>query len=185
MTTHPHRRYNPLRDEWVIVSPHRNARPWQGQIEAASAGTPPPHDPSCYLCPGNARAGGARNPQYASTFAFDNDFPALAQDTPASADADGGLLVAQSERGVCRVVCFSPRHDLTLARMEPAAIREVVDAWVREYVAFASVPWVAYATIFENRGAVMGASNPHPHCHVTSGRCRRFVTTSETRWPTS
>jgi UDPglucose--hexose-1-phosphate uridylyltransferase len=166
MRTQPHRRLDPLRGEWVIVSPHRNARPWQGQIDPPEAEHAPAFDAACYLCPGNERANGARNPHYTSTFAFDNDFGALLPSTSASASAEAGLLVAQSERGVCRVVCFSPRHDLTLARMDAPAIRAVVDAWIGEYTALAAEPWVSYATIFENRGAAMGASNPHPHCQI-------------------
>ncbi len=180
----PHRRFNPLRNEWVIVSPHRNERPWQGTVEAPAADVEASHDPACYLCPGNARAGGVRNPAYASTFVFDNDFPALgAWEVRLKPDAPpderpgrsstgrpplGGpdLLVAETERGVCRVVCFSPRHDLTLARMDAAAIRTVVDTWIDEQIALAAMPNLAYATIFENRGAMMGASNPHPHGQI-------------------
>ena len=166
MTTDPHRRFDPLRGEWVIVSPHRNDRPWQGQVDPPPAEHLPAFDPGCYLCPGNARANGERNPPYTSTFAFDNDFAALVPSTPAFATVDNGLLNAQSERGLCRVVCFSPRHDLTLPRMEVSAIRAVIDAWIGEYRTLAAVPWMAYATIFENRGAMMGASNLHPHGQV-------------------
>jgi UDPglucose--hexose-1-phosphate uridylyltransferase len=166
----PHRRFNPLRNEWVIVSPHRNRRPWQGIVEDQPVDVPVAYDPTCYLCPGNARADGARNPQYPSTFAFDNDFPALVPTPPESSTADietaSGLLLAEAERGVCRVLCFSPRHDLTLARMDTTAIRTVVDAWIEESAALAARPDLAYAAIFENRGAVMGASNPHPHCQI-------------------
>jgi UDPglucose--hexose-1-phosphate uridylyltransferase len=163
MITSPHRRFDPLRGEWVTVSPHRNDRPWQGQVEPATEEHLPAFDPGCYLCPGNARANGERNPPYTSTFTFDNDFGALLPSTPALASAEHGLLNAQSERGICRVVCFSPRHDLALPRMAVSSIRAVIDAWVGEYRALAAVPWIAYATIFENRGAMMGASNPHPH----------------------
>jgi len=166
MSTHPHRRFDPLRGEWVIVSPNRNDRPWQGQIDPPPADDLPEYDPGCYLCPGNPRANGERNPPYTSTFAFDNDFGALVPSTPAFATADNGLLNAQSERGLCRVVCFSPRHDLTLPRMDASAIRAVIDAWISEYRALTAVPWMAYATVFENRGAMMGASNPHPHGQV-------------------
>jgi UDPglucose--hexose-1-phosphate uridylyltransferase len=184
----PHRRFNPLLNEWVIVSPHRNERPWQGTVEAPPADAEAPYDPECYLCPGNARAGAVRNPSYASTFVFDNDFPALMNATsstgrPACAEAPAGkpplggpeepaasagpdLLVADTQRGICRVVCFSPRHDLTLARMETAAIRAVVDTWVDEQASLATMADIAYATIFENRGAMMGASNPHPHGQI-------------------
>ena len=166
MIHEPHRRYDPLRRSWVIVSPQRSERPWQGQVEAAPVDEARAYDPQCYLCPGNERAHGVRNPRYDSTFAFDNDFGALAPDTPPFATAERGLLIAQSERGVCRVVCFSPRHDLTLPRMSARELRAVVDAWAGEYEALAAVPWVAYAAIFENRGAAMGASNPHPHCQI-------------------
>jgi UDPglucose--hexose-1-phosphate uridylyltransferase len=161
----PHRRHNPLLDEWVLVSPHRLERPWQGQREDAAEEDLPAHDPSCYLCPGNARAGGQRNPPYAATFAFDNDFPAL---LPAASgdDEQHGLLRAQPENGACRVICFTPRHDLTLARMEVPAVRTVVDAWAEEAAALAARDGIAYVQLFENKGAMMGCSNPHPHCQV-------------------
>ncbi len=151
--------------EWVLVSPHRTQRPWQGQTEQARPPVGLAYDPECYLCPGNARAGGHRNPAYEATFAFDNDFAALLPDSePAGAESD--LFAAQSERGVCRVVCFSPRHDLTLARMTAPAIAAVVDTWVAESAQLEARPWVRYVQIFENRGDMMGASNPHPHCQI-------------------
>jgi UDPglucose--hexose-1-phosphate uridylyltransferase len=164
-----HRRLNPLTGEWVLVSPHRMERPWQGQQE--SKGTRPAlaHDPACYLCPGNKRAGGARNPDYAHTFAFDNDFAALQADAPAREERNG-LLVAEGESGRCRVLCFSPRHDLTLSGMAVADIRRVVDVWVEETIALASLPDIGAVTIFENRGAMMGASNPHPHGQIWAAR---------------
>jgi UDPglucose--hexose-1-phosphate uridylyltransferase len=164
----PHRRYNPLTREWVLVSPHRTARPWQGQVEEAAAGRQQVYDPECYLCPGNSRAGGVRNPQYASTFVFDNDFAALKPATPLARFEQEGLLIAESEPGVCRVVCFSPRHDLTVANMDPADLRRVVDVWVEQYVDLGARPAIHYVQIFENRGAMMGASNPHPHCQIWS-----------------
>jgi UDPglucose--hexose-1-phosphate uridylyltransferase len=163
---HPHRRYDPLRGEWVQVSPQRNDRPWQGQIDAPAADDVPVHDPGCYLCPGSARAGSARNPGYSSTFVFDNDFAALRPATPAASYADGELLLAQAEPGICRVVCFSPRHDLTLSRMERGAIRGVVDTWTEECARLAAAPEIGYVLVFENRGAAMGASNPHPHGQI-------------------
>jgi UDPglucose--hexose-1-phosphate uridylyltransferase len=128
----PHRRLNRLSGEWVIVSPQRTQRPWQGQVEAVAPERRPAYDPACYLCPGNERAGGARTPAYTSTYVFDNDFAALLPDAPAEPaepPASSGLLVREPERGVCRVVCFSPRHDLTLGEMDPGAIERVVDTW--------------------------------------------------------
>jgi UDPglucose--hexose-1-phosphate uridylyltransferase len=163
---HPHHRWNALTGEWVLVSPHRTARPWQGQVEPPAAESVPAYDPKCYMCPGNTRANGMVNPPYDRTFAFTNDFAALHPDTPpASFDRDG-LLRARGEPGVCRVLCFSPRHDLTLARMDVSDIRAVVDLWADERRALAAHPEVGYVQIFENRGAMMGASNPHPHGQV-------------------
>ena len=166
----PHRRWNALTGEWVLVSPHRTARPWQGQLEPRAAPAQPEFDPECYLCPGNARAGGARNPHYAHTFVFDNDFAALRPSTPAERFDRGGLLVAESEPGLCRVLCFSPRHNLTISRMAPADLRLVVDAWVEQYVEIGSNPAINHVQIFETRGPMMGASNPHPHCQIWCNR---------------
>ena len=130
LASHPHRRFNPLTREWVLVSPHRAQRPWQGQVETVPAEVAVQYDPSCYLCPGNARAGGVTNPAYTETFVFDNDFAALKPDVPAGEVQEKGLLVARSESGRCRVVCYSPRHDLTMARMTVAELRQVIDVWV-------------------------------------------------------
>jgi UDPglucose--hexose-1-phosphate uridylyltransferase len=165
----PHRRYNPLLDEWVLCSAHRLERPWQGQVEVARRDESPAYDPGCYLCPGNPRARGARNPQYAATFVFDNDFPAL---LPAVEEAvvEDGLLTARTEPGRCRVVCFTPRHDLSLARMEAVAIRPVVDVWADEVLALGGQDDVGYVQVFENKGALMGCSNPHPHGQVWATR---------------
>ncbi len=163
---YPHRRFNPLLREWVLVSPHRTNRPWQGQVEKLRADSIPTFDPGCYLCPGNERAAGIRNPPYASTFVFDNDFAALVTSTPQLDREESGLLIARSERGICRVACFSPRHDLTLSRMDETEIRKVIDLWVEQYTELGAEPWIHSVLIFENRGAMMGASNPHPHCQI-------------------
>ena len=162
----PHRRYNALTGEWVLVSADRTDRPWQGSTEAPPADIRPAYDPECYLCPGNERAGGAINPGYGETFVFTNDFAALRPDIPTSNMVDG-LLVAEGEAGTCRVVCYSPRHDLDMASMEPAAIRRVVDLWSDQTEELAAdYQWIQ---VFENRGAAMGASNPHPHGQIWAG----------------
>ncbi len=168
----PHRRYNPLLDEWVLVSPHRLKRPWQGQVEPEPPPMLPAYDPNCYLCPGNERASGERNPSYETTFAFDNDFPALVPSFGASPAASGArgpgdsLFVAEPQTGRCRVVCFSPRHDVTLAQMDTPGIRAVVDAWADEIERLSRFDAVRYVQVFENKGAAMGCSNPHPHCQI-------------------
>lgn len=166
LATHPHRRLNPLTKEWVLVSPHRNERPWQGQVESVATEKQPAFDPNCYLCPGNSRAGGARNPKYEGTFAFDNDFAALKPENARFSIAESDLLVAQSESGRCRVLCFSPRHDLTIAQMPVPDIRRVVDAWTQEFQQLGDEPNISAVQIFENRGAIMGCSNPHPHGQI-------------------
>jgi UDPglucose--hexose-1-phosphate uridylyltransferase len=178
--SNPHRRYNPLTNEWILVSPHRTQRPWLGQIEKIPTESRPAYDPNCYLCPGNERAGGKRNPQYENTFVFDNDFAALlpvlpppsqtVEDPRSEAEGreswGGGILRAESERGVCRVICFSPRHDWTLPDLPLPDIRHVVDVWVEQTRELGALDFVNYVQVFENKGAAMGASNPHPHCQV-------------------
>ncbi|TLG77569.1 UDP-glucose--hexose-1-phosphate uridylyltransferase [Methylocystis sp. B8] len=161
-----HRRLNQLTGEWVLVSPHRTSRPWQGQVEKVRYEDRPRYDPSCYLCPGNGRANGERNPRYTGVFAFDNDFAALTSQTPAKEFARDGLLIAEGEPGRCRVLCFSPRHDLTLSRMSVREIVPVVEAWRDETMRLGALDMINYVQIFENRGAAMGASNPHPHCQI-------------------
>ena len=162
----PHRRLNPLTREWVLVSPQRTERPWLGKVGGNSPQQAKAYDPTCYLCPGNLRAGGVKNPQYAGTFVFDNDYPALVPDVPEIKVDESGLIVASAECGICRVVCFSPRHDLTVSRMDPAEFRQVVNVWIEQYQSLAAVPWIHHVQIFENCGQIMGASNPHPHCQI-------------------
>jgi UDPglucose--hexose-1-phosphate uridylyltransferase len=162
----PHRRYNALTGEWILVSPHRTQRPWQGQVEKLPPDTRPAYDPQCYLCPGNERAGGKRTPPYEHTFVFENDFSALLPDTPVTELNEHGLLRASSERGICRVMCFSPRHDWTLPDMPVEDIRRVVDVWVEQTSELGKLDYINHVQIFENKGAMMGCSNPHPHCQI-------------------
>jgi UDPglucose--hexose-1-phosphate uridylyltransferase len=163
----PHRRFNPLLDEWVLVSPQRLARPWLGQVEPPASGSILTYDPDCYLCPGNARAGNARNPRYERTFVFDNDFPALSAGPRIEVSQSGdGLLLAAPEYGICRVVCYSPRHDAALPSLSVPDLRRVVDVWIEQLGDLAAKSDMTYVQIFENRGAAMGASNPHPHGQI-------------------
>lgn len=166
---HVHRRFNPLNREWVLVSPHRNQRPWQGQTERIAAPALLAHDPQCHLCPGNVRAGGVRNPHYAGTFVFDNDFAALRTDGPPGRFERGPLIQARAETGICRVICFSPRHDQSLAQLPAMQVRGVVDTWAQQSLELGARPDIGAVQIFENRGAMMGASNPHPHGQIWAG----------------
>ena len=166
---YPHRRWNPLRQSWVLVSPHRAQRPWQGEVGQKVTPSSVSYDPKCYLCPGNERAGGVVNPAYDGVFSFENDFAALLPESPAATDVQASSpLVAEPARGLCKVLCYHPDHSLTLARMTREEIRPVVDAWTREYLALRGIDWIEYVQIFENRGAMMGASNPHPHGQIWS-----------------
>ena len=166
-TLHPHRRYNPLTGEWVQVSPHRLQRPWLGQVEPTPADVRPAYDPRCYLCPGNERAGGIRNPEYTGTYAFTNDFAAVLPDLPPLTTLMDGreqLLRVETVPGTARVLCFSPRHDLTLAEMDVPAIEQVVAMWMEQTADLGQTyRWVQ---LFENKGEIMGCSNPHPHGQV-------------------
>lgn len=163
----PHRRLNVLTGEYVLVSPNRTDRPWQGLKERAAMIARPPYDPDCYLCPGNGRAGGNRNPRYGGIFVFDNDLPAL---TPRSGHEQryrpGELLVAEAEGGICRVVCFSPRHDLTLPELTLAEIDTIVATWSQESVVLGARDDIRSVQVFENKGEIMGSSNPHPHSQI-------------------
>jgi UDPglucose--hexose-1-phosphate uridylyltransferase len=164
---HPHRRFNPLRGESILVSPHRTKRPWLGQVERLPTEQRPAYDPKCYLCPGNQRAGEALNPKYSHTWVFVNDFSALLPDTPLDQPSDDGLFRLEPVQGECRVICFSPRHDLTLAQMSVPDIRPVVEVWAEQVKDLSrTYRWVQ---LFENKGAMMGCSNPHPHGQVWAG----------------
>ena len=162
-----HKRYNILTGEWVLISPHRAKRPWQGQNEAVNNKKRPSHDESCYLCAGNTRINGEVNPEYTAVFVFTNDFAALQNDSP-TFNVNDGLLKAQSETGICKVICFSPDHSKSLADMSASEIQKVVFAWQREFTELGANPNINYVQIFENKGAVMGCSNPHPHGQIWS-----------------
>lgn len=167
VSNHPHRRYNPLTGEWLLVSPHRARRPWKGKVEEPAVTQRPAHDPNCYLCPGNRRAEGVVNPAYEGTFVFTNDFRALLDDAPAPENEGTDLFRVQAVRGTCRVICFSPRHDLTLPDMAVADIRRVVDVWAAQAAELGrTYRWVQ---VFENKGDIMGCSNPHPHGQIWAG----------------
>jgi UDPglucose--hexose-1-phosphate uridylyltransferase len=163
----PHRRYNPLINEWVLVSPHRSKRPWQGQKEAVNTVALPEYDPECYLCAGNVRANGEVNPPYESSFVFENDFAALKQEPiDFGGNEEGSFFKAQPERGISRVVCFSPRHDLTLPEMNVDGIVNIIHTWQKEYTDLGNIDYINHVQIFENKGSVMGCSNPHPHGQI-------------------
>jgi UDPglucose--hexose-1-phosphate uridylyltransferase len=174
MYEYPHRRYNPLTREWVLVSPHRARRPWQGHVEKTPSAEIPEYDPSCLLCPGNERANGDRNPVFPSTFIFDNDFAALLSPSNISRDSSqpftlpgtDSLCVARPETGICRVVCFSPKHNLAFPQLTFEEAEAVIQTWSQETADLQESPDIAYVQVFENKGAIMGCSNPHPHSQI-------------------
>jgi len=166
LTDHPHRRYNPLIDEWILVSPQRAKRPWQGQNEAISDEKKPEYDETCYLCPGNHRITGGTNPNYESCYVFDNDFPALLKDEVSSDLEQEDLFKINPERGINRVICFSPKHNVTLAEMQIPEIENVVRVWKEQYLELGAISYINHVQIFENKGSVMGCSNPHPHGQI-------------------
>ncbi len=171
----PHQRRNPLTGEWVLISPHRSTRPWQGQVEKAPFDELPTYDPACYLCPGNKRAGERQNPVYSGVFVFDNDFPALLP-PPAMDESLGNestdreqspvLFQRRTESGICRVICFSPRHDLTLPELTQKEVEDVVRSWSQETLYLGALDHINYVQVFENKGALMGCSTPHPHSQI-------------------
>lgn len=163
---HPHLRMNILNGEKILVSPQRNIRPWQGQVEDIS-NTPLAHyDENCYLCPTNERSNGTINPDYKDSFVFVNDFSALLPSEETGSYNNNDLLKAEAEKGICKVIAFSPRHDLTLPEMEIVDIKKVIDVWQSEFLELSKTQWIKYIQIFENKGAIMGCSNPHPHGQI-------------------
>ena len=165
LDSNPHRRYNILTEEWVLVSPHRNKRPWQGKTESNEKKKQVSYDPDCFLCPTNSRISGVKNEDYKNTTVFKNDFGALLEDTPAF-NYNNGLLQAEAEKGICKVICFSPNHSLTIPDMDIPSLVKVVDTWQKEYNELGSNPTINYIQIFENKGDIMGCSNPHPHGQI-------------------
>lgn len=163
---HPHRRYNPLLDEWILVSPHRAKRPWQGQNEKIVEDNRSEHDENCYLCSGNGRSNGIKNENYSDCYVFENDFSALLKEEVAFENVPTSLFQLKPERGINKVVCFSPKHNLTLPEMEVSDIEKVIQVWKQQYIELGSHDYINYVQIFENKGSVMGCSNPHPHGQI-------------------
>jgi UDPglucose--hexose-1-phosphate uridylyltransferase len=168
MLDFPHHRFNPLTRDWVLVSPQRTQRPWLGRVEKIPGEGLPAFDPSCYLCPGNPRASGARNPEYSGTFVFDNDFSAILPESGQTPAETHALFQARPETGICRVVCFSPRHDLTIPQLPLERVGQVVETWREQTAELYHNPNLVHVQVFENKGAIMGCSNPHPHSQIWS-----------------
>ncbi len=162
----PHRRFNPLTGEWVKVSPHRTQRPWNGQTEEGGEITLQEYDRGCYLCPGNERAGGNRNPDYRGVYVFNNDFAALLPDTEHMEENENDFITGKTEKGICRVICYTDKHNLTMAHMNTDEITNIINIWKKEYLELSEYDYINHVQIFENKGAVMGCSNPHPHGQI-------------------
>ena len=162
----PHRRYNPLTGEWVKVSPHRTKRPWNGQTEESSRNSLPVYDEGCYLCPGNERAGGVKNFDYKGVYVFNNDFAALLPDTESSYINENDFIKGKTEKGICRVICYTEKHNITMAQMKADEIKDIIRIWKKEYLELGQKDFINHVQIFENKGAVMGCSNPHPHGQI-------------------
>lgn len=175
-----HKRYNILTGEWVLVSPNRTERPWLGKIEKFENENLPEYDPSCYLCPGNIRANGEKNPNYTDTFVFINDFSALKLNIDEYYLNKNNLFIAETEKGICKVICFSPKHNLTLSTMKKENIKKVIDVWINEYINLGELKEINYIQIFENHGLMMGCSNPHPHCQLWAQQSVPYVVEKET-----
>jgi len=178
---HPHTRLNILTGEWILVSPHRTKRPWQGKVETLPSNDRPSYDPKCYLCPGNTRADGTVNPDYTDSFVFVNDFSALLYNTPEGSLNIKGLLEAKSEKGICKVISFSPDHSLTLPTLSLETIVKVIELWREEFRSLAEDPTIRHIQIFENKGEMMGASNPHPHGQIWAQGSLPLEIVKETR----
>ncbi len=178
----PHRRLNLLTGEWVLVSPHRSKRPWSGQEEIPVKQEKQHYDPACYLCPGNTRSGGEVNPEYSQTFIFLNDFSSLTEVHYSSSWMYQGddFFKVEPEKGICKVICYSPRHDLTIARMKREQVRSIISAWQQEYKVLGATPGIKYVQIFENRGEIMGCSNPHPHGQIWANQTIPTIPAMET-----
>lgn len=176
-----HNRFNPLTKEWVKCSPHRSKRPWQGQLEKPQIENRPHYDENCYLCAGNKRTSGAINPDYKSTYVFQNDFSAILKDGSNESIKKGpnGMLEAKGERGICKVICFSPKHSLTISQMSEVEITEIIKVWKDEYIELGEIDYINHVQIFENRGSVMGCSNPHPHGQIWSEEIIPEITLTE------
>lgn len=178
---HPHTRLNILTGDLILVSPNRTKRPWQGKVETLPLDDRPPYDPKCYLCPGNTRADGSINPSYDHSFVFTNDYSALLPDMPEGSIDVKGLLIAKSEKGICRVLSFSPDHSLTLPQLSKDEIEKVIALWTKEYKNIASDPEIKYIQIFENKGEIMGCSNPHPHGQIWASSSLPLEIVKETK----